>query len=114
MNKKYILLAIIIYAIFPISSVLMKYASININIVIKISLFCASIGVLGIFSILWQKLLKNVDLVKAYVFKSTTVIWSAIYGVLLFEEKISINMILGLGITTLGIIITILGDAVNE
>ena len=109
MNKKNIIFAIVIYTIFPLSSVFMKMASANNHLLIKMILFCLSIGVLGIFSILWQKLLQNVDLVKAYIFKSTTIIWSVIYGVLLFSEKVTINMILGMIITTIGVIITILG-----
>ena len=109
MKKKYIVFALFIYTIFPLSSVFMKMASSNENFIIKMLLFCLSIGVLGIFSVLWQKLLKNVNLVKAYIFKSTSTIWSVIYGVLLFSEKISINMIIGMVITTVGVIITIIG-----
>lgn len=114
MNKKNIVFAIFIYTIFPLSSVFMKMASNNDNLIMKMILFCLSIGVLGVFSILWQKLLKNVDLVKAYIFKSTTIIWSVIYGIILFNEHISINMILGMVITTVGVIITILGGEHNE
>ena len=82
MNKKNIVFAIFIYTIFPLSSVFMKMASSNDNLIMKMILFCLSIGVLGVFSLLWQKLLKNVDLVKAYIFKSTTIIWSVIYGII--------------------------------
>lgn len=110
MNKKNILFAIFIYTIFPLSSVIMKIASEQENLITKIMLFGLAIGVLGVFSILWQKLLKNLDLVKAYIFKSTTIIWNVIYGVLLFKEKISINMVLGMIITTIGVIITVLAE----
>ena len=109
MKKKYIIFAIFIYTIFPLSSVIMKIASGYDDLFIKLILFCLSIGVLGIFSLLWQKLLKHVDLVKAYIFKSTTIIWSVIYGILLFGETVTLNMILGMIITTIGVIITILG-----
>lgn len=114
MKKKDMLFAIIIYTIFPLSSVIMKIASNYDNLVMKILLFCLSIGVLGIFSILWQKLLKNVDLIKAYIFKSTTIIWSIIYGVILFDEHITLNMIIGMLVTTAGVIITILGGKENH
>lgn len=109
MKKKDILFAIVIYTIFPLSSVFMKIASGTENLIIKMVWFGLSIGVLGVFSLLWQKLLKNVDLVKAYIFKSTTIIWSVLYGILLFNEQITINMLLGMFITTVGVIITILG-----
>lgn len=114
MNKKYIFFAIIIYTIFPLSSVFMKMAANSSDFIMKIFLFCLSILVLGIFSLLWQKLLKHVDLVKAYIFKSTTIIWSVVYGMLLFSETVTWNMILGMAITTMGVIITILGGKANE
>lgn len=114
MDKKNILFAIFIYTIFPLSSVIMKIASGQDELIIKILLFGLAIGVLGIFSILWQKLLKKVDLVKAYIFKSTTIIWSVIYGILLFGEQISINMVIGMIITTIGIIIIVTGGDSHE
>ena len=114
MKKKDIIFAIFIYTIFPLSSVIMKIASGYENFIIKMILFSLAIGVLGIFSILWQKLLKNVDLVKAYIFKSTTIIWSVVYGILLFGENVNLNMIIGMAITTVGVIITILGGKHNE
>ena len=109
MKKNNIIFAIFIYTIFPLSSVFMKYASAQENLILKLFLFGMSIFSLGVFSILWQKLLKRVDLVKAYLFKSTTIIWNVIYGILLFSEKITVNMILGIVITTIGVMITIYG-----
>lgn len=109
MKKSNILFAIFIYTIFPLSSVFMKLASGNDDLIIKAIFFCLSIGALGVFSILWQKLLKTVDLTKAYLFKSTTIIWNVIYGIILFSEKITINMIMGIIITTIGVMITIVG-----
>lgn len=110
MKFKDILFAIFIYIIFPFSSVFMKLASSNSNMAMKLFLFCCSIGVLAIFSILWQMLLKKVDLTKAYLFKSTTIIWNVFYGILIFEEKITFMMVLGMIITTIGVMITIVGD----
>lgn len=114
MKKNNILFAILIYTIFPLSSVFMKIASGQEQIIIKFIYFCLSIFVLGIFSILWQKLLKDVDLVRAYLFKSTTIIWNVVYGIILFSEKIKINMIIGIVITTIGVMITIVGGRNDE
>ncbi len=114
MKRNNIVFAIIIYTIFPLSSIFMKYASGTDNMMFKLLFFCLSIGALGIFSILWQKLLKKVDLVRAYLFKSTTIIWNVIYGILLFKEQISINMIIGIIITTIGVMITIVGGKEHE
>lgn len=114
MKKNNIIFAIFIYTIFPLSSIFMKYASGEQKIFMKLFLFAMSIVSLGVFSILWQRLLKNVNLVKAYLFKSTTIIWNAIYGIILFNEKITGNMVAGMVITTIGVMITIYGGRENE
>lgn len=114
MKKNNIIFAIVIYTIFPLSSVFMKYASAEENLIMKVFLFGLSILSLGIFSLLWQKLLKRVDLVKAYLFKSTTIIWNVIYGIILFNEKITLTMIIGIAITTIGVMVTIIGGKENE
>ena len=114
MKAKDILFAIGVYIIFPFSSILMKFASGAENLIYKGLLFVGSILVLGIFSILWQKLLHRVDLTKAYLFKSTTIIWNVLYGVLIFHEKISLAMVIGMVITNFGVMVTILGGNENE
>ena len=114
MKAKDILFAIVIYIIFPFSSIFMKYASQSDDLLMKLFLFGCSIGVLGVFSILWQMLLKKMELTKAYLFKSTTIIWNVVYGILLFQEKITLPMIIGMVITTMGIMITIVGNKKEE
>ena len=110
MKSKDIFFAIIIYMLYPLSSILMKYAAMSDNDLTKVLLFGLSIVVLGVFSILWQILLKRVDLVKAYIFKSTTIIWTVIYGIILFNENININKVLGIIIVMIGTTIVILSD----
>lgn len=113
MSLKSIVFGIIIYCLFSLSSVFMKFASLQSNLIYKGLLFCLSIGVLGIFSILWQKLLSKLNLTKAYYFKGTTLIWGLIYGVLIFKEKVSINMIIGVIVSLVGVIL-ILGEKNHE
>jgi drug/metabolite transporter (DMT)-like permease len=107
MSKKYVIFAIVIYIVFPLSSVFMKLASQNNDLLIKFFFFFLSIATLGIFSILWQKLLNKVDLIRAYLFKSTTIIWSVVYGISIFGERISLNEILGMVIAMIGLWISL-------
>lgn len=113
MKVKSIVFGIIIYCLFSLSSVFMKFASSQTNLIYKGLYYCISIGMLGIFSILWQKLLNKLNLTKAYFFKSTTIIWGLIYGALIFKEKISLYMIIGVIISLIGIII-VLGEKNDE
>lgn len=113
MKIKSVVFGTIIYCIFSLSSVFMKFASLQSNLFNKFLLFGVSIGILGVFSILWQKLLNKLNLNKAYLFKGTTLIWGLVYGVLIFGEKVSINMIIGVIIALIGIVI-ILGEEKHE
>jgi hypothetical protein len=43
------------------------------------------------------------------IFANGTIIWNVVYGILLFQENVSLTMIIGMTITTIGIMITIVG-----
>lgn len=107
MKKKDIAFAIFIYMIFPISSIFMKYATIVNQNFYKFILFLLSIITLALFSLLYQKLLKNIDLIRSYIFKSTTIIWTIFYGYFVFDEKIKISQIFGTLIIIIGIVFCI-------
>lgn len=115
-NKKIFsqyIFGIAIYCMFSFSSVAMKYASFQTQLKYKLLFYILSLGILGFFSILWQILLKKMDLNKAYFFKATTIIWGMIFGYCFFQEIINFKMILGMFITTIGMII-ILGEREDE
>ena len=88
----------------------MKFASLQNNIFYKLVFFGLSILTLGFFSIAWQKLLNKFALSKVYFFKATTIIWGMIFGILLFNEKVTINMIIGAIITALGVAEILVGE----
>ena len=62
-----------------------------------------SVLILISYAVLWQMILKRVDLSKAYAMKPLTMILSMLWGVLLFQEAITWNMIVGAVIILLGI-----------
>ena len=102
-------IAIIDYIFFSVSNVFMKLASVKNGFSDKIFMYFCSILTLFIFSILWQKLLAKMDLNRAYLFKGTNLFWGLIFGNLIFNEQITINMIIGAVIALIGIIITFAG-----
>lgn len=113
MNIKTFVFGSIIYCLFSLSSVFMKFASMQQNLIFKLLLFCLSLGILGVFSILWQKLLNKLNLTKAYFFKATTIIWGIIYGIIIFNEKITLTMFIGALICLIGVIV-IMGEQSHE
>lgn len=63
----------------------------------------AILCILVIYAFAWQQILKHMQLTVAYAFKSMTVVWGIVWGVLIFHETINIKQIIGAGLIILGI-----------
>ena len=70
-----------------------------------LTFFALIIGLLGIYAVLWQMILKKIPLSQAFLFKSMTVVFSLVYACLLFKETLSCKNILGAVFVIMGIII---------
>lgn len=62
------------------------------------------------YAIIWQQILKRMPLTVAYANKPVTLIWGIIWGKLIFDEKITWNMLLGACIIFAGIYFVTSGD----
>lgn len=113
-KNKYNLLAIIDYIIFALSNVFMKISSTYNGLIDKFIWYAFSIICLMAFSLIWQILLKYLPLNKAYLFKGTTLLWGMLFGILIFNEQLTINMIIGILIVIFGIIVAFTGGEYNE
>ncbi len=63
------------------------------------------IGVLGIYAIGWQQIIKRVPLTFAYANRAVTVVWGIIWGALFFHEGISPLKLLGAAIVLAGVVL---------
>lgn len=70
--------------------------------------------VLGIYALVWQRILRGLPLTLAFSNKAITLFWGMLWGALIFDEKISLRMILGAAIIFLGIIIVSTEDTSDE
>ncbi len=107
-NKKVsvFLLMNIAFIVYSLSSVISKYASGEEVLSSKwILLYGAMIFCLMLYAVMWQFVLKKLDLIIAYSSKAIVVIWGTIWGILLFREQLSLNKILGLLIIIFGILL---------
>ncbi|MBQ3445117.1 transporter, partial [Candidatus Saccharibacteria bacterium] len=66
---------------------------------------------LGLYALIWQQVLKKIPLTNAFVNKSASLIWSLIWGVTLFGEIVSINMLIGIIIVFIGVILVVTGNS---
>ena len=73
--------------------------------------FCAlSIALLGIFAVVWQQVLGHMTLTFALTNKPVTVIYSLVWGALIFSEKIRPGMVIGSLVIIAGIMIGVSAD----
>lgn len=66
---------------------------------------CGAIGVMGMYAICWQQVLKRIDLSTAYMFKGTSLIFVILLAYALFGEAITMMNIIGAIVILLGIIL---------
>lgn len=64
---------------------------------------CGAIGVMGLYAICWQQVLKRIELSTAYMFKGTSLIFIMLFAVVFFSEHITMMNIIGACVIILGI-----------
>ncbi|GHV86429.1 hypothetical protein AGMMS50230_20370 [Spirochaetia bacterium] len=108
MSHKYFLLLHSAFFIYSLGSIFSKLASNQALFSFSFLVFYSlSIIILFIYAILWQQILKRIPLVIAVSNKGIVVAWGFLWGILFFQEKIKINMIIGLIFILSGIFIFI-------
>ena len=108
--KNYIFLHLIILQL-SLGGVLSKFASQTDFMSVK---FCLLYGLmianLGVYAILWQQIIKKLPLTTAFCNKAINVIWGMLWGVIVFSETISWNMLLGSAIVLIGVVMVVKSD----
>lgn len=101
--KTYLLLHIILFG-FSLSSVCSKMAAKQEFLSFKFILFYGLVlFILFVYAIAWQQVLKRLPLVTAYANKAVTVIWGLVFGLVFFQEKITVQKVIGAVIIILGV-----------
>lgn len=99
-------LLLICFVIYATTGIFTKYASLYPFCSWQYILsFVGAIGVMGIYAVLWQQVLKYIDLSVAYMFKGTSLIFTMLLAYWLFGEPITTHNIIGAAIIILGIIL---------
>lgn len=60
------------------------------------------IAILGIYAIVWQQIIKRVDISIAYANRSMAIFWSMLWAAVLFHEQITFQNILGVALIFAG------------
>lgn len=95
-----------IVMIYTLSTVTAKFASFEEFLSFKFILFYGiEIGILGVYAILWQQIIKKFDLSIAYANRAISLLWSIVWAIVFFKESISVNNVIGVIIVIIGTII---------
>ena len=103
---KDILMLQIVFFIYSINSVVAKFAStqepFSLNFIL---LYGLELCVLGVYAILWQQLIKRMELSVAYSNKAVVLLWAMVFGALLFKEQITLTKVAGILLVIVGIVV---------
>lgn len=108
--KQYVLLNILLM-VYSLSSVCSKLASGEEVMSFRFMvLYGIIILLLGIYAVFWQQIIKIMPLTVAYANRAITVFWGMLWGLLIFQEKITVGKAVGAALVVAGIILFALSD----
>ena len=67
--------------------------------------FIGAVMMMGVYAMLWQQVLKRIELSMAYMFKGTSIVFVMLLAYVLFGEQITWNNVLGAIIIIVGIVL---------
>ncbi len=67
--------------------------------------YALSVGVLGVYAIAWQQVIKRMPLTTAYANRAVAVVWGMVWGLFIFGETITLLKLLGAAIIVGGVVL---------
>ncbi len=110
-DKKVFLALHLLLLLFAGTTVLSKLAAGEEFMSLRFCLFFGGEFVLlGIYALGWQQILKRLPLTVAYTNKAVTLVWSMVFGVLLFHEQIRLKQVIGCALAVAGVLLFVKAD----
>lgn len=101
-------LILITFSVYSGSTIFSKMASMQKTLSIAYFLCLGGVVLtLGVYAILWQKVLSFMTLNKAFLCKSVTILMILAVSVLIFNEVVTINNIIGAGFIMSGLTVLV-------
>ena len=99
-----ILQAVIV--IYTLSSVMAKMASGEEPFSVPFLLFyLAELVILGVYAVLWQQMIKKFELSVAYTNRAMALLWSMLWAVVLFHDRVTVKNVIGVALVIAGTLI---------
>lgn len=68
------------------------------------------LAILAIYAVGWQQILKRLPLTVAFANKAIVVVWTILWGVIFFGEKVTASMVIGAALVIAGIVVFSIAD----
>lgn len=96
----------LILIIYSISGILSKSAA-NVQFLsLEFCIYYAGIiAILGVYAVVWQQIIKRLPLTVAFANKAVTVVWGIIWGIIFFNEVVTVGQLIGAGVIIAGIVL---------
>ena len=105
-DKRVFLALHLLLLFYSLSSVLSKLAAGQPFLSFQ---FCLCYGgmfvILVLYALGWQQILKRLPLTVAFANKAVTLVWSMVFGALLFHEQIRLNQVIGCALAVIGVVL---------
>ena len=97
--------------VFAFTTVLSKLAAGEDFLSLRFCLFFGGeFALLGIYALGWQQILKRLPLTVAYANKAVTLVWSLVFGALLFHEQVQPKQVIGCALAVAGVVLFVKAD----
>ena len=67
--------------------------------------YAVMVAVLGFYALLWQQAIKPLPAAVSYSNKSFTVIWTLVFSTVFFDEKVTVNNVIGAALIVCGVFV---------
>lgn len=118
MKKNTVLTYVVLHLmlmIYSMSGICSKMASRQAFLSPKFILYYGLVIVLlGFYAIAWQQIIKRLPLTTAYANRAVTVIWGAVWGLIIFHEEIHLNKMIGILLVVAGVALYALSDGGDD
>lgn len=105
-DKRVFLALHLLLLFYSLSSVLSKLAAAEPFLSLRFCLYYGGMFlILVIYALGWQQILKRLPLTVAFANKAVTLVWSMVFGALLFKEQIGLNQLIGCALAVAGVIL---------
>lgn len=72
--------------------------------------YACMIAILGIYTVGWQQVIKHIPLTTAYANKAVTVVWGAVWGMVIFREQLTVGKLAGAILVIIGVVLFATAD----